>query len=399
MKLLINKFVLALLVVFLGAPEHLDAQGYYNRYEYRRKRHEITFGAGASSCLTDVGGSDLSTSEFEQDGFKNTFRSVYDIDLAKTSFTGNFSYIYNLASKITLRLNAALSQISGDDAQTQEFYRNNRRLNFNTFLGEVALMSEFIIINERTGNRYNLKTPAGKYLGVRNPLGLGLYVFGGVGGVYFNPKGYDRFIGADGQLRPDGVLSKTGAKHSLRELNTEGNGYPGDTLFAPGQTYSPVAMCIPMGIGIKKAFNGNGGIKLEFGFRFTNTDYLDDVSRSYFDWSDPNNYNEDVVGVPSEVQIRMSGTGTGYEWTYTGYAPDGNYPFDGWSPAPELGALDNNPYKVQRTHTEHGMQRGNHLNDDSYMFLTLSAYKKFNNAAKSYRTINMHQKRKIKASF
>ena len=39
------------------------------------------------------------------------------------------------------------------------------------------------------------------------------------------------------------------------------------------------------GIGIKKAFNGNGGIKLEFGFRFTNTDYLDDVSGTYFDWA------------------------------------------------------------------------------------------------------------------
>ena len=59
MKLLKNNFVTALLVIFLGVPELLDAQGYYNRYEYRRKRHEITFGAGASSCLTDVGGSDL----------------------------------------------------------------------------------------------------------------------------------------------------------------------------------------------------------------------------------------------------------------------------------------------------------------------------------------------------
>ena len=78
--------------------------------------------------------------------------------------------------------------------QTQEFYRNNRRLNFKTTLAEVALMSEFIIINERTGNRYNLKTPAGKYLGVRNPLGIGLYVFGGIGGVYFNPTGKDLFI-------------------------------------------------------------------------------------------------------------------------------------------------------------------------------------------------------------
>ena len=396
MKLLINKFVVMMLVVFLGAPEFLDAQGYYNRYEYRRKRHEITFGAGASSCLTDVGGSDLTKQDFEQSDFRNTFRSVYDIDLAKTSFTGNFSYIYNLASKLTFRLNAAISQISGDDAETQEYYRNNRRLNFSTFLGEIALMSEFIIINERTGNRYNLKTPAGKYLGVKSPLGIGLYVFGGIGGVYFNPTGFDRYIDANGEIRPDDGSMIAGARYKLRELNTEGNGFPGDTLFLPGQTYGPVAMCIPMGIGIKKAFSGNGGIKLEFGFRFTNTDYLDDVSRTYHDWSDPSKYDGEVG---SETQIRMSGTGTGYEWTYYGYAPDGTYPFDGWSPAPELGSLDNNPYKVQRTHTEHGMQRGNPENDDSYMFLTLSAYKKFNNAAKSYRTINMHQKRKIKASF
>ena len=387
MKLLINKFVITLLVIFLGAPELLDAQGYYNRYEYRRKRHEITFGAGASSCLTDVGGSDLSKQDFEQDGFKNTFRSVYDIDLAKTSFTGNFSYIYNLASKLTFRLNAAISQISGDDAETQEYYRNNRRLNFNTFLGELALMSEFIIINERTGNRYNLKTPAGKYLGVRNPLGLGVYIFGGVGGVYFNPVGFDRFIDADGELRPD-----AGAKYSLRELNTEGNGFPGDTLFAQGQTYGPVAMCIPMGIGIKKAFNGNGGIKLEFGFRFTNTDYLDDVSRTYHDWSDPNNYGG-IVG--TEAQIRMSGTESGYEWNYTGYGLT-NRP-DNAVDRPDLAGTD--PYTAVFTHTEHGFQRGNPDNDDSYMFLTLSAYKKFNNAAKTYRTINMHQKRKIKASF
>ena len=56
-----------------------------------------------------------------------------------------------------------------------------------------------------------------------------------------------------------------GIPRNLRSLRTEGQGMPGDTMFAPGTTYGPVAICIPMGIGIKKAFNGNGGIKLEFG--------------------------------------------------------------------------------------------------------------------------------------
>ena len=54
---------------------------------------------------------------------------------------------------------------------------------------------------------------------------------------------------------------------------------------------------------------------------------------------------------------------------------------------------------ITYTHTETGMQRGDPSDNDGYMFLTLSAYKKFNNAARGYRTINIHQKRKIKASF
>ena len=180
----------------------------------------------------------------------------------------------------------------------------------------------------------------------------------------------------------------TGERWPLRDLRTEGQGTIDDTLFRSGGTYEPVAICIPMGIGIKKAFNGNGGIKLEFGFRFTNTDYLDDVSGNYYDWA---------ANGGNELQIKMSGTNTGQTYTYFGYATDGVYPA-GAIPRPDLGGT--NTYELpDQTYTQHGFQRGNPENDDSYMFLTLSAYKKFNNAAKSYRTINMHQKRKIKASF
>ena len=140
-----------------------------------------------------------------------------------------------------------------------------------------------------------------------------------------------------------------------------------------------------MGFGIKKAFNGNGGIKLEAAYRFTNTDYIDDVSTVYYKYDD------------ASISSKMSGTGSGATRTYVGYAPDGNYP-SGAILAPELGGT--NPYILNNlTYTEPGVKRGNPENDDSYMYLTLSAYKKFNNSAKAYRTINMHQKRKIKASF
>ena len=73
---------------------HSQNNAYYDKYEYRKKRHEINFGAGASSCLTDLGGRDAIGSGF-----------LWDIDIAKTSYIGNFSYIYNALSKFSIRLN------------------------------------------------------------------------------------------------------------------------------------------------------------------------------------------------------------------------------------------------------------------------------------------------------
>ena len=238
-------------------------QGFYNRYSYRTKRHEITFGAGASSCLTDLGGGDEAARGF-----------LWDIDLAKTNFTGNFSYVYNISSRFSIRSSLSFAQISGDDALTSEFYRNNRRLNFVTSLIEGAGIIEWEWIKARTGSRYNLRSPAGRYLGVKGgAFSFGFYVFGGIGGVYFDPSGYDRFIDKNGRSIGSGV------KYKLRPLQTE------------GKSYNKIAICVPAGFGIKK-HSILGGIKLEAGYRFTNTDYLDDVSDVYYDWE--NNGGTDV---------------------------------------------------------------------------------------------------------
>jgi hypothetical protein len=240
---------------------------------------------------------------------------------------------------------------------------------------EGAVMCEVVLRNVRTGNRYNLKTPAGKFIGARNPLGIGFYLVAGIGGVYYQPWGYDNF--SYNGSTPSRI------KYQLNPLNTEGQGQVDPSSGEIIQDYSGVAICIPMGFGIKKAFNGNGGIKLEAAYRFTNTDYIDDVSTVYYDHG-PNS---------SSIAATMSGTGSGETFTYIGF---GNLPA-GATPAPEYGG--NDPFTIEKTYTNPGFQRGNPENDDSYMYLTLSAYKKFNNSAKAYRTINMHQKRKIKASF
>ena len=366
-----NKIII-LIALFVYFPILIDAQGFYNRYSFRNKRHEINFGAGASSCLTDLGGRDAIGSGF-----------LWDIDIAKTSYVANVSYIYNLASKIGLRLNLAYSNVSGDDVYAGDFYRNNRRLNFETKIIEGAAICEIALINPKTGSRYNLKGPARRYIKAKKPSGFGLYLFGGIGGFLFDPYGYDRFIDENGNIIGSGI------KYKLRPLHTEGQGMEGGPEeFKEGETYSNVAICMPIGFGIKKAFNNFSGIKIEAGFRFTNTDYLDDVSTQYYD-------RDKLISKYGEIAGTMSGSETGYEYIYVGYALDGNYPV-GSTPNNQLGGT--NPYSMTKKYTEPGFQRGNPFNDDSYMFLTMSAYRKFTNTPKTY-TINVRQKRKVKASF
>ena len=44
-------------------------------------------------------------------------------------------------------------------------------------------------------------------------------------------------------------------------------------------------MCIPVGIGFKYTLDRSWGVGLELGIRKTFTDYIDDVSTTYFDFA------------------------------------------------------------------------------------------------------------------
>jgi hypothetical protein len=86
---------------------------------------------------------------------------------------------------------------------------------------------------------------------------IGLYLFGGVGGFYFNPKA--KFNNAWVELKP---------------LRTEGQGLEG----GPDE-YSNFSLCIPMGIGIRKQLSKVLSVGLEMQYTKTFTDYIDDRER------------------------------------------------------------------------------------------------------------------------
>ena len=90
---------------------------------------------------------------------------------------------------------------------------------------------------------------------------MDIYVFGGLGFMFFNPKGRDI----------------TGKWVALQPLGTEGQGLPGEE-----KKYNRTTFTIPYGIGIGKSIDRYWQVNIEFTMRQTFTDYIDDVSDTYY---------------------------------------------------------------------------------------------------------------------
>lgn len=227
-----------LLIVFV--PLLLQAQ------KWERYNKQLTFGLGATNFLGELGGSD-----------KMGGLGFGDIDLVATRPAVMFGFKYQLKHNFILRSNLSYAIFRGDDKYTKELYRRGRNLSFRTGVVELALMGEYYLFNRSESNLYNLKGIRGK-----RGLGLDVYVFAGIGGLYFNPKAQDR----------------QGNWVELQPLGTEGQGLPGEK-----DKYSRFTLVIPYGIGIGKPLGRLWSVNFEFGLRKTFSDYIDDVSTDYYD--------------------------------------------------------------------------------------------------------------------
>lgn len=236
------KITTLLIISGMCFPFISNAQYFKGSRFWKQYRKELTFGIGASQVLTDLGGRDQIGSDF-----------IYDMELNKTRYALTAGFRYYLKQRLSLRTGLAFAMIGGDDALTKETFRNNRNLNFKSPVLEAATMIEYHLTQENAGSRYKLKGARGK-----KSIGIGSYVFLGVGGFWFDPR------------HNDGTR--------LRPLHTEGQGLPG----GPKQ-YSSINLAVPVGFGLKYSVGPQTSVGLRFGWRFTSTDYLDDVSGTYYD--------------------------------------------------------------------------------------------------------------------
>ncbi len=151
---------------------------------------------------------------------------------------------HNANERFSVKASLTKGTISGSDANSLREANRMRNLSFRTNLMELALTGEMNL------SEYNIR--AGK--------GSVPYVFMGLAVTRFNPQAEFR-----------------GTWYDLQPMHTEGKKYLRNT------------MSVPFGLGMRFNISYKLNIGLEFGARFTSTDYLDDVSTYY----------PDVVGMRS----------------------------------------------------------------------------------------------------
>ncbi|HEY2720314.1 MAG TPA: DUF6089 family protein [Chitinophagaceae bacterium] len=155
----------------------------------------------------------------------------------------------NFGNYIAARVDADFAQLGYSDIyNTHNEFEHERNLSFNSNVWELSLRGDFNFFRFLPGDPEFSFTP---------------YVSLGVGVFSYDPYAY-----------------LMGQKYYLRPLGTEGQG---SSLYPDRKPYGSMAVSIPVGVGVKYALNARYNIGAEITYRFTTTDYLDDVSKTYVD--------------------------------------------------------------------------------------------------------------------
>jgi hypothetical protein len=207
---------------------------------------ELRMGVGISNSLSELGGANRIGTHFYK-----------DYEIAMTRPAANIGLrMYIPDSRWAGSFNISYARVAGRDNLTLDPYRENRNLNFRSPIVEFSVQGEYYFRKAQKGARYAIR----EVVGSKN-ISMDWYVFAGIGGFWFNPKG-----------------QYNGNWYALQPLSTEGQG-----VVATRKQYRRFTGCIPIGLGGKYSINNNISVGFEMGFRYTFTDYLDDVSTSYVD--------------------------------------------------------------------------------------------------------------------
>jgi hypothetical protein len=167
-------------------------------------------------------------------------------DITHPKFTAGAYYLKKFNDYIGLKVAANYAFLGYSDKYSKNETQYRRNLSFNTNIWEFTASGYFNFFKYIPGLEGYNYTP---------------YVSLGVGVFSYDPYAY-----------------LDGKKYFLRPLGTEGQG---SSVYPNRKPYGTMAMCIPLAAGFKYALNEKINLWTELGYRFTNTDYIDDVSTTY----------------------------------------------------------------------------------------------------------------------
>ncbi|MDB3887391.1 DUF6089 family protein [bacterium] len=279
---------------------------------------------GASNYLGDIGGGD---------GIARPW--LLDMKFIYSRWVAGGFFRYKFNSFVGAKASINYVRLFGDDSYSINPGRRGRNLSFRNDMFEGEIHAEFYVY------KANDVGGTGKYR-----TDFNLYLFGGAGMFYSNPQGELNDIWYD-----------------LQPLETE------------GVSYSKFNFSLPLGFGFYYTLHRKYRLGLEFGWKATFTDYIDDVSTEYVLHEDPTTAAlSDKSSIELTDQINSE---------YVGDLP---------TPSP--------------TTYIPGRKRGDSSNDDSYMTATVNFSWVLRGKSKFYRSKNnwlfgkkKRKRRKSRAKF
>jgi opacity protein-like surface antigen len=147
---------------------------------------------------------------------------------------------------VGVRAHLRYSQLGYSDVYSKNEFERRRNLSFNTHVVELDLQGDFNFFRFEPGSLNYRFSP---------------YFTGGLGLFHFDPYAY-----------------LDGKKYNLQPLRTEGQG---SAQYPDRKPYGLISYSFLLGGGFKYNLSRSVNLGLEVLYRFTGTDYLDDVSKTY----------------------------------------------------------------------------------------------------------------------
>jgi hypothetical protein len=183
------------------------------------------------------------------------------------TFSHRFGPRYSVTSSFMYGTLKGADSESADAGDTSNgLYRAQRNLSFRNRIKEISVVASLDLFPNMATYISRVKwTP---------------YAFAGVAAFLHNPQALAPATDLNGI-----PLAEAGQWVNLQSLGTEGQKATldeGDVNYGI-KSYKKLQVAIPFGIGVRFRLNEVFDLAAELGFRYTFTDYLDDVSQNYVD--------------------------------------------------------------------------------------------------------------------